>query len=389
MLLLLLSCALCEGGDITSSASFSGRKHDPFSHMTDGDYRTRWKAGKKEKNYLEVTLPDATPCGTLWIRWYGDAVPFTVMYEREGAWLPLCRTADAFLSAAVRLPFPESRLRICPAEEDAGPLSIAEIRLYAPGEVPAEVQFWRPAPEKADLMLVSCHPDDEVLWFGGALPTYAGQRQKDVVVCLLVPASARRQLEFLDSLWTCGVRTYPVLGGMPDQYSTSLKDQYSMWSKNRLEKMFARWYRRYRPDVVLTHDIRGEYGHGGHRVCADMCIRALETAADERFDPESAARWGVWDVPKLYLHLYGENPIVLPWDSSLDFFGGRSGLEVAREAFACHISQQNTHYAVNSEGRYDCTRFGLYRSLVGDDTEKNDLFEHLDPYYNPFEVIDD
>ncbi|MBR6707381.1 MAG: PIG-L family deacetylase [Clostridia bacterium] len=385
--LLLFSAAACE--DVTRMASFSGRKDYSFSNLTDRDYSTPWKSGSGSKAYLEVTLPANRPCSTVYVQWYGDAIPFRVMVEKEGEWVTLCRMDEAYYNAAMTLPSPRSRFRICPAEGDTRSMSICEIRLYSPGPLPDTVQFWKPAPEKADLMLVSAHPDDEVLWFGGALPTYAGEREMDVVVCLLVPTSARRRCEFLDCLWTCGVRTYPVWGSCPDNYSTSLKAQYSYWNENRLLKLFTSWYRRYRPDVVLTHDIRGEYGHGAHRVCADLCIRALKTAADREAYPDMALELGTWDVPKLYIHLYSEGAIEMPWDTPLDFFGGKTGLEVAREGFLCHVSQQKTHYAVNNDGRYSCTRFGLYRSLVGEDVEKNDFFENIIPGYNPFEVVEE
>ncbi len=388
LLLLLISSALCEGRDITDRAVFSADPPGSLSRLTDGDYTTAWQSGRGKKAYLEITLPGDTPCGTVYIQWYDKPLPFRIRILKDGEWVDLCRKTESYYNAARALPFPQIRFRICPLEDHDGSMSVAEIRLYAPGKVPDTVQFWEPTVEKADLMLLSCHPDDEVLWFGGALPTYAGQRQKKVLVCLLVPCRPCRRCEFLDALWTCGVRTYPVFGNQPDMYSTSLRQQYEMWSEKKLLKTVTLWYRRYRPEVVLTHDIRGEYGHGGHRVCADLCIRALKTAADADYSPETAAEWGTWNVKKLYLHLYDGGALEMPWDEPLEFFGGRTGLEVAREAFRCHISQQSTHYAVKNEGSNSCTRFGLYRSLVGEDEQKNDFFEHLGPGYNPFEVTE-
>ena len=63
----------------------------------------------------------------------------------------------------------------------------------------------------------------------------------------------------------------------------------------------------------------------------------------------------------------------------LEEFGGRTAFDVAAEAFACHISQQDTEYVVEDFGPCDCSLFGLYRSLVGPDREHNDLFENLGP----------
>lgn len=33
--------------------------------------------------------------------------------------------------------------------------------------------------------------------------------------------------------------------------------------------------------------------------------KAVELAADASYQPRSAEKYGVWDTPKTYLHLYG------------------------------------------------------------------------------------
>jgi hypothetical protein len=53
---------------------------------------------------------------------------------------------------------------------------------------------------------------------------------------------------------------------------------------------------------------------------------------------------------------------------------------VAEEAYALHRSQQQLAFRVYEAGHaYDCHSFGLFRSLVGPDDDRNDLMEHLDP----------
>ena len=103
-------------------------------------------------------------------------------------------------------------------------------------------------------------------------------------------------------------------------------------------------------------------------------------AADASYDAESAAQYGVWDTPKLYLHFADENPIFLDVETPLESFGGKTAFEVASEAMLCHESQlQYAHrptLASEEFPRYDCRRFGLVRSLVGADTG-NDIMEHL------------
>ncbi len=367
-----------EAPDLTDRCAFlcsSGRAEK--GRMLDGNYRTHWDSSPGGKAYVTVDLPEGEECGWIYLQWYETPLLWQAETEQDGEWQPIAKSTGPYYSDALPLPAGVTRLRVRLQEGLRDAMRIAEIHIYGRGEKPRRVQTWQPTVEKADLMLVACHPDDEVLWFGGALPTYAGEKGKSTLVCILVPAMPYRRLEVLDCLWTCGVTSYPVWGGLSDKYSAGLQKQYSLWNEVRLQKLFTRWYRQYKPEVVLTHDLSGEYGHGGHKVCADLCVKALKWAANENKFPESAGEWGTWQVKKLYLHLYGENRVDMDWQQPLSAFDGRTGLEVAREAFACHISQQNTDYRVRDSGRTDCSLFGLYFSTVGEDVEKNDFFENL------------
>ena len=77
------------------------------------------------------------------------------------------------------------------------------------------------------------------------------------------------------------------------------------------------YLRRFRPQVVVGHDPNGEYGHPQHIINTETLMDALTLAADPTYSEETAADYGVWDVPKTYLHLYGENRITMDWDRPL------------------------------------------------------------------------
>lgn len=64
--------------------------------------------------------------------------------------------------------------------------------------------------------------------------------------------------------------------------------------------------RRFQPQILVTHDFNGEYGHGFHRLTAKAAAEALEKAADSTYmtDSEILLLYGVWDTPKAYFHLY-------------------------------------------------------------------------------------
>lgn len=151
--------------------------------------------------------------------------------------------------------------------------------------------------------------------------------------------------------------------------------------------------RRFKPLVAVGHDINGEYGHGMHMVYTDRLIAALEVSGDESVFPELAEKYGVWDVPKTYLHLYEENAIALDYDHPLATFDGMTAFEVSQKlGYPCHESQQYTWFTgwINGKSeqitkatqisKYNPCKFGLYRSTVGEDVEKNDFLENLTTY---------
>ena len=349
-----------------------------FSKCKDRNYRTSWTSAGGSKAWIEVTAPKGESCSGVWLQWYDHPHAWAVQLPDEsGKWKTLQETEGRFLSEFLPLPEGTTRFRIAQATGVSRKFTLAEVRVYSGGTIPREVQQWTPPAQKADLMLLAAHPDDEVLWFGGALPTYAGQQGKTCQVCMMVPTMPYRRLELLDCLWTCGVRNYPVWGKFPDSFSGSLSKQYKHWPKNRVYEIVTEWIRRFKPEVLLTHDVNGEYGHGGHRVCADAATHCLALAADEKKYPKSAEEYGIWDVPKCYLHLYPDHRVDMDWGQPLEAFDGKTSFEVAEDAFRCHTSQQETRYAVEDFGPGDCTLFGLYRSLVGEDVLKNDFFENL------------
>lgn len=384
LLMLAFSAALGQtASDITSACEITpASKKKDFGKATDNNYRTFWNSAGGKGAVIGLKAPAEEEIRAVWFQWYEHPHAAALQVYQDGEWVDLAVTKGEFLSECLVLPEGVTECRIANPQtaKKNTPIPIAELHVYGRGDLPENVQRWEPSCEKADLLLVAGHPDDELLWFGGILPTYAGVREKAVQVCIMVPTLPRRRLEELDGLWTCGVRNYPVFGYFRDSFSLSASDQYSRWGEKAVQKLVTGWVRRFKPDVIITHDFRGEYGHGAHQVCADAVVKALDYAADQKKFPESFREYGTWDVPKCYIHLYPEGQIDFDWRVPLARFGGKTAFDVASEAFYCHVSQRHTEYTVEDSGPCDCSLFGLYRSLVGPDEEKNDLFEHLPVY---------
>ena len=367
--LLLLLCLVPlmgtaeEAEDITSLCTFTfAPRSEGKKNMTDASYLTAY-TGK----YLEITAPEGTGCHGLYVSFSGREAPFQVqVMNAESQWEEVL--SDERLYANTYLPLPGlSHFRITPVNGEN--ISIAEIHLLSAGEKPAWVQDWQPFEGKADLMVLSAHGDDELLFFGGVIPYYAGEMQKKVIVCYLTDQTSCRRNELLDGLWLCGVRAYPSMGVFKDIKNDSLGDSYGFWGEKPVVEYLEGLLRRYRPDVVVTHDKNGEYGHGAHRVCADAMMKALPLAAGGEEG---------WQVKKMYLHLYRENQLVFDWRQPLDFFGGRTAFDVAEAAFECHASQQSNGLIVQDWGPYANNVFGLYHTTVGPDEAGNDFFEHIE-----------
>ena len=374
-LLLLLPCmAWAETAeDITTDCIINDRTYNPYGpdNWWDADY-TSFYSGSA----LTIKAPEGQTIGAVLLKWRTISPPGVILKtQRNGSWVEVMRADPDYAAQYIPLEEAVSTLRIT---SQSGKLELCEVQVFTPGEPGADVQVWRDPPEKIDLMLFSTHPDDEVLWFGGLLPYYAGEKDMDVLVVNAVYGWYYRRLELLDALWCCGVDIYPVMLGYPDQMDP-VDEIIAEWELKRRDpknKMVA-LIRQYEPDVVVLHDVDGEYGHKAHIAFSWLGQQGVERAADPNEHPESAEEWGVWDVPKTYIHLWGENQIRMDWNQPLTAFDGKTGLEVAAEAFACHASQQVKQYRVVDGGEYDNALFGLWRTTVGEDQAGNDLFENI------------
>ena len=386
LLLLALLCGLTAGAevaqDITAEASIkvssTDRRYKTFAGTCayDRDFTTMWKSAKERRANLEITSP--TPVyGVYLCNGTETLAPWVVEVQDGGAWTVAARAEGAYGHEYLALEgLTHFRIRLETTAQKV--FAVNELYLLGEGEVPDWVQRWEPQPEKADLMILVGHPDDEMLFFGGMIPTYAGEYGMKVAVCYLTCNTPGRRSELLNGLWYCGVRNYPDIGTFWDKYSLKLNQQYSTWGKSTVLSYVTGLIRRYKPEVIATQDVNGEYGHGAHRVCADACLQCVKLAAQENKYKNSVKAWGTWQPKKLYIHMYKDNPVEFNWDIPLASHGGKTGYETAVEAYKLYVSQQQPQYQVEPRDSVkSCYLFGLAFSTVGPDEEKLDMFEHI------------
>ena len=380
LLLLSLSAASAETArDLTDKCTFKYSKGSSkrTDALFDGQYEGYWQANKANNNYLEVHLPEGEVCSGVQIKWAEINKKWCVEVEQNGEWVAVDEYQSDILTTWTPLEN-VTAFRIASHSKYPHYLRINELIVLSEGDRPDYIQVWEPTYEKADLMLVVAHPDDEYVFMGAVIPYYGAEQGKKVLVVYITESTDYRRTELLDGLWTAGQRSYPLTGKFYDRYTMDMATAYRKVGEKKVKSYMIELFRHYKPEVVVTHDIHGEYGHALHKICADIVINALEKSGKAKFDKESAKAYGTWDVPKCYIHLYPENQVVFNWnDLTLSAFGGKTAFEVADEAWHCHLSQQGTKYMVYMEEPYDSQIFGLYRSTVGPDREHQDFFENL------------
>lgn len=276
-------------------------------------------------------------------------------------------------------------------EED---YSIAEIYAFNNESLPDWVEDWKIL-DKADLMLFSTHADDEQLFFAGLMPTYIDKGKKIQVIYFTNHYNnTNRYHEQLEGLWAIGIKYYPIISTFPDAYSTTLEAATSNleragYSRDDAIKYEVEQIRRFKPLVVVGHDEKGEYSHGQHILCTDTLKEAILKASDKEYDINSLEKYNVWSISKLYLHLYDQNKIVLDYDTPLESYNGMTAYEVSKLGYAKHYSQQYTWFTAWLKGEkgeytkatqiktYNPAYYGLYYTTVGEDQNKNDMFENI------------
>lgn len=275
-------------------------------------------------------------------------------------------------------------------------VKIADIYVLDAGELPDYIEVWNPPLDNnSDLLLFSTHSDDEQLFFLGLMPTYVARGANVQVVYFTNHYDNTKRLhEQLHGLYTVGIRNYPIIGIVPDAYSKSLDGALSNLKNAKLtEEDIMKWevemIRRFKPSVVVGHDEAGEYSHGQHILNTYILKNAITNANDSNYDKESFEKYGAWDTKKTYLHLYKENKIIMNYDEPLEYFNGLTAYEVSKEGYKKHNTQQWTWFTkwINGNNNeytkatqiktYSPLEFGLYRSTVGIDTLKNDMFENI------------
>ncbi|MGC5013414.1 PIG-L family deacetylase [Streptosporangium sp. DT93] len=156
--------------------------------------------------------------------------------------------------------------------------------------------------ERLTVMAVHAHPDDEVLGTGGILSRYADEGIRTVLVTCTngeqgdapggvkpgepghdeAAVSALRLEELRASVTHLGIEHVELLGyrdsGMDGWDGNKAEDAFANVPVERAAARLAELMERYRPQVVVTYDENGGYGHPDHIQAHRIAVAAAETS---------------------------------------------------------------------------------------------------------------
>ncbi|MBZ3903583.1 MULTISPECIES: N-acetyl-1-D-myo-inositol-2-amino-2-deoxy-alpha-D-glucopyranoside deacetylase [Streptomyces] len=175
------------------------------------------------------------------------------------------------------------------------------------------------------LLLVHAHPDDESINNGATMAKYAAEGARvTLVTCTLgeegeviPPALAHlapdrddtlgpyRVDELAEAMKELGVTDHRFLGGAGRYRDSGMmgveqnERPGAFWSADVDEAAahLVRVIREVRPQVLVTYDPNGGYGHPDHIQAHRVAMRAAGLTADPEFRPDLGAPW---DIDKVY-----------------------------------------------------------------------------------------
>ncbi len=207
------------------------------------------------------------------------------------------------------------------------------------------------------MVVVHAHPDDEVINTGATMAMYADQGAAvTLVTCtlgeegeILLPELAHlaadrddalgehRIGELADAMKSLGVDDHRFLGG-PGKYrdsgmmGTPANDRPESFWQADLDTAAADLVavlRETRPQVLISYDEKGGYGHPDHIQAHRVMHRGAELARDAAFRPDLGP---AWDVAKIYHCVIPHSFLQAGIDAlraagDTEFFGGAARAE--------------------------------------------------------------
>ena len=161
------------------------------------------------------------------------------------------------------------------------------------------------------MLVVFAHPDDEAFATGGTLAKYASAGVRTTLVCatrgevgeisdpvLATPNTlpSVREQELLCSAETLGIEEVVFLGyrdsGMIGTPDNEHPDAFILANEEEVIAKLVGIMRQVRPQIVLTFEPNGGYGHPDHIAIHNHTVSAFHKAAQEDYGVDLGEAWG-------------------------------------------------------------------------------------------------
>ena len=234
------------------------------------------------------------------------------------------------------------------------------------------------------MIFFGAHPDDETFGIGSTLAQYIAAGVKVYYVCSTRGEAGTVDLEYMQGYATiadlrsaemkCAAQVLGLAGviylgyrdsGMIGSADNKHPDSLAMASIDEVASLIVKIIRELRPDVVVTHDAGGGYGHPDHIATHNAVLKAFYAAADPTQYPAAGP---VFQPTKLYflvrphgfmkvmvkiMPLFGQNPHQAGRNKDIDLTRmldtnypvhaiirlHKQSLQIRNKAAACHASQ--------------------------------------------------
>lgn len=279
--------------------------------------------------------------------------------------------------------------------------------------------------ERLTLMAVLAHPDDEV-WTGATLAKYADQGIRTVLVTAtlgeegeirdpdLNPEEVRdrlgeiREAELRRSVDIIGISRLYILGyrdsGMAGTPANGDPRNFHNADPQDVLSRLVRIIRQARPQVIVTDNERGTYGHPDHLAAHRTTLAAFDAAGDSTQFPDPEL--GPWQPRKLYYAVLARSTFLrmrelfkeqgIPWGNEeesdgfleftvpdeqvttrIDSFSYRSRVRYAMRVYRTQIASDDPFIGLPEDiaAQFNGTdSFIRVRSLVDAPLPEDDLF---------------
>ena len=278
---------------------------------------------------------------------------------------------------------------------------------------------YEPQPDKATIMMIFAHPDDEGIFFGGVMAYYPQVLQVPSVLINMTTGSwmadhsgvfnsgqENKEPDFRECVYDhYGFPNEPILPFFQQSnWNASIATGWQNWSngpqyldsyndvatgKQRASRYLAEQIRIYQPDVIIVQDLGGEYGHPDHRNLTSATVAAWDLAADndttisDGTGSHNISAAGIpgdpYQAKKMYIHWYSQNRLFHDYgeDVTIDSDGNGTPDKTPRQAVdgGLDVLGHASIYDVETVFRtgeyfssYHSEWWGLYRTTVGLDT---------------------